>query len=93
MYKLTKYEQETFITWNAEDRMARIETAHAPTIAKLDKLVAAYPDTYVCTSSDRIYNIKEYRVPASYIKFGKPASEAQKAASRERAKVLPRKST
>lgn len=88
MYKLTKYEQETFISWNAEDRIARIETAHAPTIAKLDRLVAAHPDTYECIWADKIYPIKKYRVPASFIRFGKPASEKQKTAARESMKAL-----
>ena len=93
MYKLIKAEQETIIRWDAEERIAHIDSAYAPMIAKLDKLVEAYPNTYKCVFVDERYYAKKYEVPASFIRFRKPASEAQKAASRERAKVLPRKST
>ena len=82
MYKLIKAEQETIIRWDAEERIAHIDTAYAPKIAMLDKLVAAYPKTYKCVFVDERYHAKKYEVPASYIKFGKPASEAQKAAAR-----------
>ncbi len=88
MYKLTKAEQETIIRWDAEERIAHIDTAYAPMIVKLDKLVEAYPETYKCVYVDYLYKAKKYEVPASFIRFGKPASEAQKAASRERAKTL-----
>ena len=93
MYKLIKAEQETIIRWDAEEGIAHIDSAYAPMIAKLDKLVEAYPNTYKCVFVDERYYAKKYKVPASFVKFGKPASEAKKAASRERAKVLPRKST
>ena len=88
MYKLIKAEQETIIRWDAEERIAHIDTAHAPMIAKLDKLVAAYPETYKCVFVDSLYKAKKYKVPASYIRFGKPASEAQKAAARESMKAI-----
>lgn len=92
MYKLNKAEQETIIRWDAEERIAHIDTAYAPIIAKLDKLVKSYPDTYKCVFVDELYKAKKYEVPASFIRFVKPASEKQKAAGRERAKSLHRKS-
>lgn len=82
MYTLTKAEQETIIRWDAEERTAHIDTAYPPMIAKLDKLVTAYPDTYKCVFVDKLYHAKKYEVPAAFIRFGKPASEAQKAAAR-----------
>jgi hypothetical protein len=82
MYKLSKAEQETIIRWDAEERIAHIDTAYPPMIDKLDKLVEAFPDTYRCVFVDELYHAKKYRAPASFIKFGKPASEAQKAAAR-----------
>lgn len=91
-YKHIKAEQETIIRWDAEERIAHIDTAQASMISKLDRLVAAFPDTYKCVFVDKLYQAKKYEVPASFIRFGKPASEAQKAAGRERAKALPRKS-
>jgi hypothetical protein len=42
MYKLVKAEQETIIRWDAEERIAHIDTAYAPMIAKLDRLVEAH---------------------------------------------------
>ena len=82
MNKHCKAEQETTIRWDAEERIAHIDTAYAPMIAKLDKLVEAHPDTYKCVFVDERYHAKKYRVPAAFIRFGKPASEAQKAAAR-----------
>ena len=81
MYQLTKYEQETTIGWSADEKLASIDTANPAIIRKLDKLVSAYPDTYICTFTDSLYNAKKYTVPVSFIRFGKPASEARRAAS------------
>ena len=53
-----------------------------PTIRKLDALVAAHPDAYRCTRSDEHYHAKRYEVDSKFIRFGKPASEAQKEAMR-----------
>ena len=90
MHKLIMAEQETIIRWDAEERIAHIDTAYAPMIAKLDRLVVAYPKTYKCVFVDEHYFAKKYKVPASFIRFGKPASEAQKAAARANGEAMRR---
>lgn len=82
MHKLTRAERETTIRWDALDRIASIDSADPVTIRKLDKLVAQYPDTYRCIRVDDVYHAKRYEVPAKYIRFGKPASDAQRAHGR-----------
>lgn len=86
MYSLTRAEQETVIRWDAETRTASIDTADPVTIRKLDKLAAEHPDTYRCARVDDIYHSKRYEVPARYIRFGKPASDAQREANRRKSR-------
>lgn len=90
MYTLTRSEQETVIVWDAEFRTATIDTADPVTIRKLDKLVAEYPEEYRLVLEDTLYGAKRYEVPARYIRFGKPASEAQREASRRKSSHLHR---
>ena len=83
--KLTNEERETHIMWNAADKVATIDTADPVTIRKLDKLAQEFPETYRVTREDPIYGTKWYEVSARYIRFGKPASEARREASRAKA--------
>jgi hypothetical protein len=85
MYKLTKEEQETTVNWCAADSTATIDTADPAVIRKLDRLVEQYPGVYTCTRVDQTCLAKMYTVPARFIHFGKPASEARKEASRRNA--------
>ena len=80
-YTLTKAEQETTVNWCAESRTASIDSADPVVIRKLDKLVEAYPDVYKCVKVDTFYQAKWYEVDSRYIRFGKPPSEAQRAAN------------
>lgn len=91
-YRLSRAEQEVIIRWDAEERIAHIDAAYPPIVAKLDKLAEQFPDTYICTSFDSVYGAKRYSVPAKHIAFRKPPTEAQKrhgqqAADRLRAKA------
>jgi len=79
---LSKAEQETVIRWDAEDRIANIDTANPVSIRKLDKLVASHPDVYKCVHVDEQFNAKQYEVDSRYIRFGKPPSEARREAGR-----------
>lgn len=90
MKTISRAEQETVIRWDAEENIAHIDTANPATIRKLDKLVKAYPDIYRCVRIDREYLAKRYTCSASFFRIGKPASEAVRAASRAKAKNLPR---
>ena len=82
MYKLTKDEQETTVNWCAADSTATINTADPSIIRKLDRLAEEYPGVYTCTHVDQTCFARAYTVPARFIRFGKPASEARKEASR-----------
>lgn len=81
-YRLTRAEQETTITWDEEEKIARIYTASPVTMRKLDKLVEEFPDDYQLTQTFINPAAKRYTVPARYIRFGKPASEARREANR-----------
>jgi len=83
MYTLSKEEQETTINWCAADTIVNIDTADPVLIRKLDQRVKQFPDEYHCTSVDPLYNAKQYTAPLRYIRFGKPASKAQKEAARK----------
>lgn len=93
MYSLTRAEQEVVIRWDAETRTASIDTADPVTIRKLDALAAQYPETYRLVSVDDLYGAKRYEVPAKYVRFGKPASDAQREAAKAKASYLRRENT
>jgi len=82
MYKLTKEEMETTVNWCAADSMATIDCADPAIIRKLDRLVEQYPDVYKITRVDQTCLAKMYSIPARFIRFGKPASAAQREAAR-----------
>ena len=91
MYQLTKEEQETTVNWCAADSTATIDTADPAVMRKLDRLVQEHPDVYKVVRVDPNYAAKMYSVPARFVRFGKPASEAQRAAiaiARESSPVL-----
>ncbi len=82
MYKLTPPERETTINWCTLDNIAYIDTADRKVIRKLDKLVSAYPDVYLCVRVDENFKAKQYNVPVELIRFAKPVSAARKEAAR-----------
>lgn len=90
MYTLTRAEQETVILWDAESRTATVDTADPVTLRKLEKLAAQYPEVYRLVSEDSLYTARRYEVPAKYIRFGKPPSEARKEAGKRLASILRR---
>ena len=44
--RLTRYEQETIINFNAEDKTATLYPRDPAVMRKVDALVIEYPDTY-----------------------------------------------
>lgn len=46
MSKLTRYEQETIINFNAGEKMATVYTRDPAVIRQIDTLVIDYPDTF-----------------------------------------------
>ncbi len=86
--KYSKYEQETIINYNQEEKTASCYTFDPALIRRLDKL---------CEMSDEIYRIRdccigdsaiEYVFPKKWVRIRPPRqmSEAQKAAASERAR-------
>lgn len=84
----SRYEQETSIVWDEEEKIARIYTASPVTMRKLDKLCESFPDTYRRVWSQDDGLAAKYEVNRRYIRFGKPASEARKANARINAQKM-----
>ena len=68
--KLTRYEQETIINYNAEDKTATLYTRDPAVIRKVDALVIDYPDTFKCIGETDID--KTYEMPKSAVTYRKP---------------------
>ena len=84
MYKLSKAEMQTHITWDAEQKQATVYTCDPATMRKLDRLVREYPETYRCIWEGENPSARKYTFPARYLRFGKPASEATVEAGRRK---------
>ena len=86
--KLTRYEQETIINFNAGEKMATVYTADPAVIRNLDSLVTGYPDTFKCIKVNDIS--KTYEMPKSAVTYRKPRklSEEQRAKVRQRMNLI-----
>ena len=84
MYKLTRYEQETIINFNAGEKMATVYTRDPAVIRQIDALVIEYPDTFRCIGETDID--KTYEMPKSAVSYRKPRrlSEEQRLKAKER---------
>ena len=82
--KLTRYEQETIINFNAQDQVATLYTRDPAVMRKVDALVIEYSDTFKCIGETDID--KTYSMPKSFVTYRKPRriSEEQREAARER---------
>ena len=82
--KLSRYEQETIILFNADESNAEIYTADKTVMKRLDQLCNTYPDIYKIKKEDSIS--KTYSVPKSYISYRKPRklSSEQRELARKR---------
>ena len=82
--KLTKYEQETIVTYNEEEKTAGVYTHNKALLRKLEQLSQTRPDECKLESTSRGGQAADYIIPKSWVKIKPPriASEAQKAASR-----------
>ena len=86
--KLTRYEQETIINFNAEEEMATVYTRDPAVMKEMDTLVNDYPDIYRCTGVSDID--KTYEVPKTVVSYRKPRriTGAQRAAAQTRMKQI-----
>ena len=93
----SRYEQETIITWNDEEKKACIYASSPITMRKLDKLCSRHPDAYKCIWTEDGGKARKYEVASRYLSFRAPVirapmSEEQRAATRERMKKISRRS-
>ena len=86
--KLTRYEQETIINFNAEEKTATLYTRDPAVIRKLDSLVTEYPDTFKQVGGTDID--KTYEMPKSAVTYRKPRrlSAKQREAAKRRMNTL-----
>jgi hypothetical protein len=68
--KLTRYEQETIINFNAGDQTATLYTRDPAIMRKIDALVIEFPDIYKCIGETDID--KTYEMPKSAVSYRKP---------------------
>lgn len=83
---LTKYEQETIINYNNEEKTASIFTYDKSLIRKLDKRLAEMPDMKLIRRGE---DFAEYSLPKKWIKvaFPRQYSDEQRAEMAERMKT------
>lgn len=83
---LTKYEQETIINYNNEEKTASIFTYDKSLIRKLDKRLDEMPDMKLIRRGE---DFAEYSLPKKWIKvaFPRQYSDEQRAEMAERMKA------
>lgn len=82
--KLSRYEQETLINYNAGEQTATLYTRDKAVMRKLDTLVTDFPDTYTLIGQDTVS--KTYSFPKSYVSYRKPRAVSTE--QRERARQM-----
>ena len=68
--KLSRYEQETIVNYNAGEQTATLYTRDKAVMRKLDTLVADFPNTYKMIRQDEVS--KTYSFPKLYVSYRKP---------------------
>ena len=81
--KLTRYEQETIINFNAEEKTATLYTRDPAVMRNLDSLVTEYPDIFKRVGETDID--KTYEMPKSVVTYRKPRRLSKE--QREAAKI------
>lgn len=86
--RITRYEQETIINFNAGEQMATLYTRDPSIMRKVDALVIEFPDVFKCIGATDID--RTYEMPKSSVTYRKPRniSEAQRKAASERMQRL-----
>ena len=86
--KLSRYERETIINFNAEEPTATLYTRDPAIIRKLDMLVISFPEVYKCIGETDID--KTYEMPKSAVNYRNPRrlSAEQREAARKRLKAV-----
>ena len=82
--KLSRYEQETIVSYNAGEQTATIYTRDKAVMRKLDTLVPDCPATYKLMKQDEVS--KTYSFPKSFVSYRKPRAVSTE--QRERARQM-----
>ena len=82
--KLSRYEQETIINFNAGEEMATVYTRDPAVMRRLDALVIEFPEVYRCIGVTDID--KTYEMPKSSVTYRKPRKLSEE--QREHKKTL-----
>lgn len=83
--KLSRYEQETIVSYNADEQTATIYTRDKAVMRKLDTLVADFPDTYKLVKQDEVS--KTYSFPKSFVSYHKPRAVSMEQREQARKKI------
>ena len=88
MTKLSRYEQETIINFNAGEEMATVYTRDPAVMRKLYALVIEFPEVYKCIGATDID--KTYEMPKLSVTYRKPRklSEEQREQARQRMNAI-----
>lgn len=86
--KLSRYEQETIVNYNAGEQTATLYTRDKAVMRKLDTLIADFPDIYSLTEQDEVS--KTYSFPKAYVSYRKPRaiSAEQREQARKRMQAI-----
>ena len=83
--KLSRYEQETIVSYNAGEQTATIYTRDKAVMRKLDTLVANFPDTYKLVKQDEVS--KTYSFPKSFVSYRKPRASVWSRGNKQEKKL------
>ena len=83
--KLSRYEQETVVNYNAGEQTATLYTRDKAVMRKLDRLAADFPETYKLLNKDEVS--KTYSFPKSYVSYRKPRKISDEQRERARRKI------
>ena len=88
---ISRYEQETSITYNQEEKTAEVYTHNPTLIKKLNKGCELYPDTYHFISENTVGG-RVYIIPKKSVRVGLPIirtmTDEQKQKASDRMKKL-----
>ncbi|MCI8877166.1 MAG: hypothetical protein HFI77_14365 [Lachnospiraceae bacterium] len=84
--KLSRYEQESILNYNAGEQTSPLYTREKAVMRKLDTLVADFPDIYKLTGQDEVS--KTYSVPKSYVSYRKPRAVSTEQRERVRQMMI-----
>lgn len=83
--KLSRYEQETIVSYNAGEQTATIYTRDKAVMRKLNTLVANFPNTYKLVKQDEVS--KTYSFPKSFVSYRKPRAVSMEQREQARKKL------